>query len=840
MWFSRLRPLVLPLLVALSSMVTTARYQVDDAAALRKRAEQTTLSATDRREVFARLEELVRNPVAKPGDRCADFYRAVNLVQRVDPLRALAFAEEMARADWPRTAPPDQHGLFTCGLAIAYLANHDNVRAGRALMSIPAADRKANPMVEALRADMLLLVATAQGNYPEADAARILLLHALEDNRLSIELRAQYLTDALRFLYDEGAPPVIVDKVIAQGKRILPSVRGETADRLGVLIDIVEALTAFSAPWPTEQNAADARVLRLAEFSEKLHARGNGFAQKYGPAAPATIYALEAVASMDLLLTPFAEDESAMEKDALGIANDLIANSEPMMVERERFYFLKGIAAGMLGRGTDARTSYEEVKRIHAAAGIDAHSGLRFGRRLLMLSVFGEQDPDFVASEWASAVEAFATHVRNLASRDPDLALSSLDAWNSLPSYGSLPRHGKVDQFLDGYVQATGIVRNVPFRRGGATDADRTRLYGRVGLPDVQRRLSPENPMLVYVLFKDPLSPYRAYYGGFLLDGKTARFKDLGAAATIQAAVAKWQRSMRPALEGGVGDPLATGREVYDLLVRPLLPGKLPPHLFVVGDQGLETVSFATLRTPAARWLVEDCAVGYLGAMRDVVRDPSRTTHPSAFLQGDKYRDHVRLGPASLSLAAMRHIDRHVQPQNASSASLTGLRSPTYLHLSVHGDNRPVSRPLDLAEASWLVLPGPPDGKHDVNFTARQIATLHLEDTRCVLLAACSAAKSKVLTNEGPGGLRRAFYIAGAHAIISSLLWVPETATSLAERRANLPGEAPGDRLLASVYNGLARGNSPVEALRTAQLAMLKQPDTASPLFWGGFICEGY
>ncbi len=45
--------------------------------------------------------------------------------------------------------------------------------------------------------------------------------------------------------------------------------------------------------------------------------------------------------------------------------------------------------------------------------------------------------------------------------------------------------------------------------------------------------------------------------------------------------------------------------------------------------------------------------------------------------------------------------------------------------------------------------------------------------------------------------------------------------------------------LMDAYYRALAGKASRTEALRQAQLALLRQPDTASPFYWAAFISSG-
>ena len=77
---------------------------------------------------------------------------------------------------------------------------------------------------------------------------------------------------------------------------------------------------------------------------------------------------------------------------------------------------------------------------------------------------------------------------------------------------------------------------------------------------------------------------------------------------------------------------------------------------------------------------------------------------------------------------------------------------------------------------------------------------------------------------EGVYGLRRAFVLAGAQTIVTSLWSVSDYATR---------------ELMTDYYSGLKRGEGRGEALRKAKLAMLKRKGRAHPFYWASFIQIG-
>ena len=110
------------------------------------------------------------------------------------------------------------------------------------------------------------------------------------------------------------------------------------------------------------------------------------------------------------------------------------------------------------------------------------------------------------------------------------------------------------------------------------------------------------------------------------------------------------------------------------------------------------------------------------------------------------------------------------------------------------------------------------------DLTLNDIAQLQL-NAELVVLSACETAVGKLTTGEGPIGLSRAFFEAGSARVLASLWPVDDTATAL---------------LLKHFYQALLEQQlAPADALRAAQLAMLREPEYFHPFFWAGFIFVG-
>jgi CHAT domain-containing protein len=94
-----------------------------------------------------------------------------------------------------------------------------------------------------------------------------------------------------------------------------------------------------------------------------------------------------------------------------------------------------------------------------------------------------------------------------------------------------------------------------------------------------------------------------------------------------------------------------------------------------------------------------------------------------------------------------------------------------------------------------------------------------------VVLSACQTALGKQVKGEGLIGLTRGFFYAGAPRVIASLWSVRDEATM---------------ELMTRFYRALLREHqAPTAALRTAQVALSRDPRWSAPYYWGGFVLQG-
>ncbi|MDX1902825.1 MAG: tetratricopeptide repeat protein [Thermonemataceae bacterium] len=177
----------------------------------------------------------------------------------------------------------------------------------------------------------------------------------------------------------------------------------------------------------------------------------------------------------------------------------------------------------------------------------------------------------------------------------------------------------------------------------------------------------------------------------------------------------------------------------------------------------------------------------------------------------------------------------------ASESTIKNINNPSILHIATHGyfmsdvenndeeEGQKEKKQGNVLMRSGLLLAGSQKtlnkerkGNEDGILTAYEAQTLDLNETSLVILSACETATGELKNGEGVFGLQRAFQVAGAKSVVTSLWKVDDTATQI---------------LMTSFYNNLLKGESKRQAMQTAQKEIrAKYPQ---PYYWGAFVMVG-
>jgi len=134
---------------------------------------------------------------------------------------------------------------------------------------------------------------------------------------------------------------------------------------------------------------------------------------------------------------------------------------------------------------------------------------------------------------------------------------------------------------------------------------------------------------------------------------------------------------------------------------------------------------------------------------------------------------------------------------------------------------------LAFAGANHREVAGPEE--EDGILTAEEVAALDLSSVDLVVLSACDTGAGKIQAVEGVFGLRRAFRIAGAKKLVTSLWTVEDEATR---------------KWMKGFYEAhLSKKLGTAESVRVASLEVLrerrKKNKSTHPFYWAGFVASG-
>jgi len=400
--------------------------------------------------------------------------------------------------------------------------------------------------------------------------------------------------------------------------------------------------------------------------------------------------------------------------------------------------------------------------------------------------------------------------------------------------------------------------------------------------------LEPGATLVHYVHFpawlrpKTPRDQWRQdHYGAFVghkpLSGPAElSFVDLGPAAAIDSMIFAYRRSIDGTPRGRrptareESEFRASARALYDAVWSRLTDGgpesaaSAAPTAFVVPVLWLHLVDFNTLLAPDGRLVIERFRIHYLSSARDLyaparkgdggsgllavgnpaysptATDGARASNALCIDEGNPLAplpgaERETRTVAELFRAATEESVVVLLGTEATKESVKEmLAGKRIAHFAAHGffcdEDARVTTPhanrlVDPLLQSGLVLS---NRGGDGFLTAQELVCLDLHTLDWVVLSACGSGLGRLVIGEGEFGLRRAFEIAGARTVVTTLWEIGDTQTR---------------DLMSEIYRRRLEGGNTVDAVRLAQLDRMRDErrrlNRIHPLLWGGIVAEG-
>ena len=364
----------------------------------------------------------------------------------------------------------------------------------------------------------------------------------------------------------------------------------------------------------------------------------------------------------------------------------------------------------------------------------------------------------------------------------------------------------------------------------------KTKTRETVGLEQIQQALAPSVVLLEYVI-ADPSSYC------LTISRNGIRIVRLGGKARIEPLIAAYLKTAKAKLPA-----LAEGRALYDALLGPIRETAQDKTIVVVRDGQLNLVPFDGLREPSGHFVVETRTVIYspsatifhlLVQEKQNPRTPQNALlaiggvpysrspiNRSGLTRGDdrgsftdlpSSADEVEIAQAAFT----KRESKLLLGTSATEAAFKAAKLADYrvIHLAVHGFADPT-----FPDRAALVLLSDRSAGEDGFLQASEIVQLRL-DADLVVLSACDTAVGPLQGQEGIANLSKAFLLAGARTVVSTL-WQIDDSSSLF--------------LMKRFYSHVLEKQSPASALTAAKRDMLRTfGQKAVPYQWAAFTIEG-
>ena len=360
--------------------------------------------------------------------------------------------------------------------------------------------------------------------------------------------------------------------------------------------------------------------------------------------------------------------------------------------------------------------------------------------------------------------------------------------------------------------------------------------HNTINIDTVQRSLHDSTVLLEYVV-ADP----RSYC--LVVSRAGSRIVPLAGKQRIDTLVAAYLKAVKAKQVAQ-----AEARQLYDALLRPVSEAAVAENLIVVRDGRLHLAPFDAFIDPRGRYVVETHNVVYAPSATSFYLLATQQHQPHRFARTLLAVGGIPYNPAEVNQASVTRgydasafsdlpaskdevLAAEAAVHDPNSTLLIGtaatksafkradLAQYRIIHLAVHGFASTTDQ-----DRSALVLLSDPASGEDGFLQASEIVQLRL-NADLVILSACDTAVGPVQGEEGIATLSRAFLLAGARTVVSTLWSIDDTFSLF---------------LMKQFYKHLAAGEPASHALTAAKRDMLQKYGRAAvPYYWAGFTLEG-
>ena len=268
-------------------------------------------------------------------------------------------------------------------------------------------------------------------------------------------------------------------------------------------------------------------------------------------------------------------------------------------------------------------------------------------------------------------------------------------------------------------------------------------------------------------------------------------------------------------------------QELYALLIPPGLEREKP--LCIVPDKSLHRLPFASLVSPAGKYLIEEFALSYAPSASVLV------------LATENARKKERAADETILSVGNPDFDREENPrlpdlQSAADEAKEVARLYAKPHALFGGDATKDAFLRDFTDASVIHFAGhfivnresPANSKllfAGGDLRSSELSEFKLTRTKLVVLSACETGVERYDRSEGAIGIARTFLALGAPVVVASQ-WKVDS--------------EPTEKLMVAFHrNRKTLRLTSAESLRRAQLEMLAHADTKEPFYWAAFSLFG-